>query len=57
MSYIEEKAKEAQEHFDKLLMFAKNNADKDAFFMEKELFQKLLKLGLTFLEIYIVSHK
>jgi hypothetical protein len=55
MSYIEEKAKEVQEHFDKLLMFAKNNADKDAYFMEKELFQKLLKLGLTFLEIYIES--
>lgn len=55
MDYIEHKALEAQEHFKDLLMFTQNNNDKDAHFMEKEIFQRLLKIGNTLMSIYITS--
>lgn len=53
MNYFEDKALEAQEHFENILMFAKNNSDKDADFMEKEIFNKLLKLGNTLMKVFI----
>ena len=53
MNYLEDKALEAQEHFENLLMFAKNNSDKDVNFMEKEIFNKLLKLGNTLMKVFI----
>lgn len=55
MDYIEEKALEAQEHFENLLMFVKNNSDKDANYMEKEIFSKLLQLGNSLMNIYVSS--
>ena len=55
MNYIEEKALEAQEHFKDLLMFTQNNDDKDANYMEKEIFERLLQLGLKLMQVYIES--
>jgi hypothetical protein len=55
MQYIEEKALEAQEHFRNLIMFAKKNKDKDANFMEQEIFQRLLQIGNAAMSIYIAS--
>ncbi len=53
MNYLEDKALDAQEHFENLLMFAKNNSDKDANFMEKEIFNRLLKFGNTLMKVFI----
>jgi len=55
MNYIEKKALETQEHFEDLLMFAQNNNDKDANYMEKEIFERLLRLGLKLMQVYIES--
>ena len=53
MKYFEDKAIEAQEHFSNILMFAKNNSDKDVNYMEKEIFNKLLALGNTLMKVFI----
>ena len=55
MDYIEVKVIEAQEHFENLLMFVKNNNDKDAHYMEKEIFKRLLQLGNALMNIYITT--
>lgn len=55
MKYIEEESLEAQEHFENLLMFVQNNTDKDAHYMETEIFQRLLKLGNSLMQMYISS--
>ena len=53
MKYIEDNALEAQEHFQKLLMYVQNNRDKDAHYMEKEIFQRLLAIGNSLMKLYI----
>jgi hypothetical protein len=55
MRYLEEKATIAQEQFFNLLVFAQNNKEKDANYMEVEIFQRLLIIGKTLMEIYIDS--
>jgi hypothetical protein len=53
MKYIEDNALEAQEHFQKLLMYVQNNRDKDSHYMEKEIFQRLLAIGNSLMKLYI----
>lgn len=55
MDYIEKLCSEAQEHFDDLLMFAKNNRDKEIHVMEKQIFEGLLKTGNALMKVYISS--
>jgi len=55
MEYFEDKAIEAQEHFKDILMFAKDNNDKDANYMEQEILNKILMLGNSLMQVYIAT--
>jgi len=53
MEYLDANALKAQEHFDKILMLAQNNESKEINWMEKSIFEELLKLGQTCLKMHI----